>query len=477
MATITHDTAVERQALAWMDDALQAFGLSHTRVHSMPRDEAEAVQLTALNLRLEQRRSQIVTLAKLAEAQGITGFATLEDAAPLLFTHDVYKSYPTSLLTRQRFDQLTKWLGRLTPCDLSGVDTSDCKSIDEWLERLRQTTEIDVATSSGTSGTMSFFPKSRRDYQSSVRLLRMNLTQIFGKEPDPAAFDEPYHVLTPFYRDGHSTVARLPHYFLDAFCKGDAGLLHTALPYKASADLMWMAARLRAAQAKGDAGRLDVPESLLARRAEWEELQAAMPGLQMAFIQDMIPRLAGEKVMALGITGMFFEIAKNGLAAGARAAFAPGSAVVGGGGAKGMVLPEDAEEMIARFFGVAGMRGSYGMTEQNFYLNNCEHERYHVPPWVVVLLLDGETGRPLPREGVQTGRASFFDVSQEGAWGGIVSGDRITVDFTPCPCGRKTLHIDKTIQRFSELQGGDDKITCAATPAAQDEALGFLNSL
>jgi hypothetical protein len=324
---------------------------------------------------------------------------------------------------------------------------------------------------------MSFFPKSRRDYRFSVRMLRMNLTQTFGQEPEPEAFDEPYHVLTPFYRDGHSTVARLPHYFLDIFCKGDAGRLHTALPYKASADLMWMAARLRAAQAKGDAGRVEVPESLLARRSEWERLQAEMPGLQMAFIRGMVPQLAGKKVMALGITSMFFEIARSGLEARGQAAFAPGSAVVGGGGAKGMVLPDDAEEIIARFFGAGPMRGSYGMTEQNFYLNNCEHDRYHVPPWVAVILLDGETGQPLPREGVQTGRASFFDVSQDGAWGGIVSGDQITVDFTPCPCGRKTLHLDKKIQRFSELQGGDDKITCAATPGAQDEALGFLNSL
>ena len=477
MEAMIRDTAVERQALAWMDDPLQAFGLSHRQVHSLPQGEAEAVQLAALNLRLEQRRGQIVTLAKLAEAQGITSFTRLEDAAPLLFTHDVYKSYPMSLLAKQRFDQLTKWLGRLTPYDLSSVETADCRSIDQWLERLRDTTEIDVATSSGTSGTMSFFPKSRADYRTSVRMLRMNLTQTFGEDPGPAAFNEPYHVLTPFYRDGHNTVARLPHYFLDVFCKGDAGLLHTALPYKASADLMWMSARLRAAQAKGDAGRVDVPESLLARRSEWEKLQAEMPRLQMAFISDMVPQLAGKKVMALGITAMFFEIARAGLETGARAAFAPGSAVVGGGGAKGMVLPDDAEDTIARFFGVERMRGSYGMTEQNFFVNDCEHDRYHVPPWVVVFLLDGETGQPLPREGVQTGRASFFDISQDGAWGGIVSGDRITVDFAPCRCGRSTLHIGKTIQRFSELQGGDDKITCAATPGAQAEALGYLNSL
>jgi len=477
IAPIARDTALERQARQWMDDPLAALGMSNTRIHSVPRAEAEAVQLLGLDLRLQERRERIAMVAKLADAQQVSQCATFDDAARLLFTHDVYKSYPASLLAKQRFDQLTKWLGRLTPYDLSGFDAAGCDSIDDWLVKLREETPLDVATSSGTSGTMSFFPKSRKDYLSSVTLLRLQLTQTFGEEPDPAAFDRPYHVLTPFYRDGHSTVSRLPNYFLEVFCKGDASLLHTALPYKASADLMWLAARLRAAQAKGDAGKVDVPESLLARRAEWEQLQAEMPGLQSGFIREMIPQLAGERVLALGITGMFYEIARNGLDAGAKARFAPGSVVTGGGGGKGIVLPDDAEQVICRFFGVERLRDSYGMTEQNFYLNSCEHDRFHLPPWVAVLLLDPDSGKPLPREGQQTGRASFFDLSQDGAWGGIVSGDRITVDFTPCRCGRTTLHIAKKIQRFSEVTGEDDKLTCAATPAAQAEALGFLNSL
>ena len=477
IAPVTRDTEIERKAQAWMDDPLTALGMSNTQIHSVPREEAEAVQLAALNLRLEQRRQQVKMLAKLADAQGVTHFAKLEDAAPLLFTHDVYKSYPASLLAKQRYDQLTKWLDRLSPYDLSGFDASGCQSIDDWLMRLRENTELDVATSSGTSGTMSFFPKSRKDYLTSVRLLRIQLTQTFGEEADPAKFDEPYHVLTPFYNDGHSTVSRLPVYYLDVFCKGNKDLLHTALPFKASADLMYMAARIKEAQAKGDVSRVDVPEHILARREEWQKLQAEMPELQSSFIREMIPQLAGERVLAMGITGMFYEIAKSGLESGAHAEFAPGSVVVGGGGGKGIKLPDDAEQVICEFFGVERLRDSYGMTEQNFYTNSCEHDRFHVPPWVAVLLLDPGSGQPMPREGQQTGRASFFDPSQDGAWGGIVSGDRITVDYTPCACGRTTLHIGKKIQRFSELTGDDDKLTCAATPAAQEEALGFLNSL
>jgi hypothetical protein len=470
-----HDITLERKALAWMEDPYGSFGMSNTAIHSAPREEAEAVQLAAFNLRLEQRRAQIPVLAKLADAQGIARVASLDDAAPLLFTHDIYKSYPVTLLAKQRFDQLTRWLDRLTCHDLSGLDVSGASSIDDWLVRVREATPLDVATSSGTSGTLSFFPRSKRDYRLSVAALRVQLTQRFGEPPAAGDLDEPIHVLTPYYRDGHSTTTRVPAYFLEAFCQGDESLLHTALPYKMSADMMWLAARLRAAQATGDASRVEIPQNLLDRRAEWETMQKEAPERQAAFIRNLVPQLAGKRVFALGITSIFYPIAKQGLDEGVRGAFAPGSVVMGGGGGKGVVLPDDADQVIAGFFGVDRVRGGFGMTEQNAFLTTCEHERFHVPPWVTVYLLDPESGQPLPRTGVQTGRAAFFDMSHDGSWGGIVSGDRITVDHGPCPCGRTTLHLDKKIQRFSELSGADDKISCAAAPSAQNEALDYLN--
>ena len=476
MAMTATDTALERQALAWMDDPYVALGYSNTRMHSVPREEADALQLAGINLRLEQRRAEISVLAKLAEAQNISRISRLEEAAPLFFTHDMYKSYPVSLLTKSRFDQLNKWLDRLTPYDLSGVAVGDCQSIDEWIDRLREQTPLDVATSSGTSGTMSFIPKTKRDYRCSVTGLRVQLTQRFGDAVCRADLDEPIHVLTPFYRDGYSNTARLPVYFLDIFCKGDPSLLHTALSFKASADLIWLAGRLRAAQAKGDASRIDVPETLLARRVEWERIVAETPVQQAAFIRELVPQLRGQRVFALGLTNLFYDIARSGLKAGVRAEFAPNSVAMVGGGGKGVVLPDDVDEVIRTFFGVE-LRGGYGMSEQNFYLVTCEHERLHIPPWVTVLLLDPDSGQPLPRDGVRTGRASFFDLTQDGTWGGIVSGDRITVDYRSCPCGRTTVHMDKKIQRFSEITGDADKLTCAATPGAQAEALDFLTSL
>jgi hypothetical protein len=470
------DTALERQALAWMDDPYAAVGCSDTRMHSVPREEADATQLVGINLRLQQRRAEIPVLAKLAQAQDINRVGRLEDAAPLFFTHDLYKSYPVSLLVKARFDQLTRWLDRLTPYDLSGVGVADCQCIDDWLDRLRENTPLDVTTSSGTSGTISFIPKTKRDYRTAVTGLRVQLTERFAECGSQTNFNEPIHVLTPFYCDGYSSVARLPVYFLDIFCKGDAARLHTALPFKASADLTWLAARLRAAQAKGDHSRIDVPETLLARRAEWERIVADTPARQSAFIREQVPELRGQRVFALGITTLFHEIARSGLEAGVRAEFAPNSVVMAGGGGKGTVLPDDADDVIRAFFGVE-LRGAYGMTELNFYLITCEHERLHIPPWVTILLLDPASGQTLPRVGVQTGRASFFDMTQDGNWGGIVTGDRISIDYRPCACGRTTLHIDNRIQRFSEITGDQDKLTCAATPGAQAQALHLLTSL
>lgn len=473
-----HDNALDREAQAWMADPYAHFGYHNTHIHSLDREHVEAVQLAAMRARLAERRGQIQVLQKLADGQGIADIATIDEMAPLLMPHDIYKSYPVSLLTRQRFDQLTTWLSRLTRHDPTGVDVSGCDSIDSWLVRLQQETPLDVATSSGSTGTCSFFPKSKRDYEISVMGLRVQLAQKFGEDPRPGDIEGKIHALTPLYRDGHASTGSFPRYILHAFCKGDESYLHTAFNHKISSDLMWLAARLRAAAAKGDASKVDVPPSLLARREEWERTQAEMPARQMEFINRMVTELKGERVFAMGTSNMFYAVAKKGLEEGVRASFSPDSVLMGGGGAKGVPLPDDLEEVICEFFGFEWMTSGYGMTEMNSFSVLCEHGHYHMLPWVTVFQLDLDSGQPLPRKGVQTGRAAFFDMTQDSTWGGLVTGDLVTIDWDkPCACGRTSVAIAKKINRVSEIQGGDDKISCAATPAAQAEAMDFLTGL
>jgi hypothetical protein len=180
-------------------------------------------------------------------------------------------------------------------------------------------------------------------------------------------------------------------------------------------------------------------------------------------------------VFVMSTSNLLYAVAKRGLEEGISGVFAPDSVFMGGGGAKGVPLPDDLEEVICKFFNTDRMIASYGMTEMNSFAVMCDQDRYHVLPWVTVYLLDLETGQPLPRAGKQTGRASFFDMTAESCWGGLVTGDVVTVDWDHhCECGRNTYALEKQINRVSEIQGGDDKISCAATPQAQAEAMDFL---
>jgi hypothetical protein len=471
----SRDALIEQEAERWMNDPYEHFGYHNTKIHSLPREQVEAVQLAAMNLRLQERRGQVKMLEKLADSQGIAQINSLDDMAPLLMAHDIYKSYPVSLLAKQQFTKLNGWLGKLTRYSLEDVDVSQCDSIDSWLTKIREETPLDVGASSGSSGTCSFYPKSKRDYSLSMMGLRVQLAQKFGQDPKPSDIKGKIHAIIPLYRDGHASMGAFGKYSLEAFGKGDPDFWHYCFDFKLSSDLMWLAARLRAAAASGDASKVDVPPSLLARREEWEQAQKEMPAQQLAFVNRMIEKLQGERVFVMSTSNLLYAAAKRGLAEGLSGVFAPDSVFMGGGGAKGVPLPDDLEEVIEKFFNTKRMISAYGMTEMNSFSALCEHDRYHVLPWVAVYLLDLDSGQPLSRAGQQSGRAAFFDMTADSCWGGIVTGDMVTVDWDhQCECGRTSVALEKTISRVSEQQGGDDKISCAATPQAQAEAMDFL---
>jgi hypothetical protein len=69
-----------------------------------------------------------------------------------------------------------------------------------------------------------------------------------------------------------------------------------------------------------------------------------------------------------------------------------------------------------------------------------------------------------------------YDVLNQDHWGGVISGDEVTVDWsTPCPCGRTSVAFEHDIIRYSEKEGvEDDRITCAATHEVHNEAVNFM---
>jgi hypothetical protein len=68
----------------------------------------------------------------------------------------------------------------------------------------------------------------------------------------------------------------------------------------------------------------------------------------------------------------------------------------------------------------------------------------------------------VPTKGEIEGRAAFVDLSLDGRWCGLISGDKIRVDYGKCACGHEGPTVAREITRYADLPGGD-KITCAGT--------------
>ena len=237
---------------------------------------------------------------------------------------------------------------------------------------------------------------------------------------------------------------------------------------------MFLAGRLRAAQARGELDQLEINPALRARKADFEREQREMADSMPRFLDHVVEDLRGERVWILATWNVLYSIAKAGLDKGLTNVFSPESLVTTGGGAKGAVIPDDWQDTVKTFMGVEQIQRSYVMSEITAMNKMCEHGRYHFEPWIIPFVLDPGDGRVLPREGEQTGRAAVFDLMPESYWGGFITGDEVTASFEECRCGRTTAHLASTIERFSEKQGGDDKITCLASEEAHRAALDFL---
>lgn len=444
------------------DDPLRWFGGDREGMHRLPAPELAALQLAALRLRFTEVADRLPVVGALAHEQHIDAISALDDAAPLLLPHTVYKSYPASLLSQGRFDQLTRWISQLTTVDLDGLDTDGCDSVDAWLTLIDDRTRLRLAHSSGTSGTMSFVPHTAEQYSLLYEIVRQD-TVPPGTPPD-----EPVHVVWPSYRSGRSGIARHATAMSEQLARHSPDHFHTLDPGHLSADLMLLAARVKAAS--GRPGQVEIPVALRQQRDHYLARRRSAPQDMRRFTADLAERLRGERIVSLSLWETYYQWARAGLDQGIDGAFAPDSVLMPGGGTKGSALPRDWAADVARFAGVPSVRLCYAMVELIMLSLVCPAGAYHVEPWIVPYVLDPGTGKPLPRQGTVRGRAAFFDLTADVYWGGFVTGDHVAVDYGTCPCGRTTARVEPGISRFED----DDKITCAATPEALDDALEYL---
>ena len=422
--------------------------------YSRTASELAPLQLQAARELFEERQEQIPLVRKRAEDAGIKEIRSFGDLVPLLFAHTVYKSYPQSFIDQRRWSRMLQWLDTLSVEDTTKVDVTDVKDVDDWIDRLWAAGHMVLATS-GSSGKCSFLNHTRGDQEMKKRHFRHSVGWPFVK----ASKERTVFWLGP--RKGPNSAIEAANITAENWGRPDSVFALTDEPLRIS-EVSRMAA-MRKKLAEGSAAPHEIAEFEAEAARKAREGQAAM--LKLA---DTILDRRHEPIYISGLWSQYMALIERARERGiGDGEFHPDSVVNAGGGVKGVALPPDYQEQVQRFLGKVIRPGAYGMTELAQVMPRCEAGRYHRAPGLIWLILDqpGEKllGASDGVDGVVEGRFGFLDLLYEGRWGGLISGDKVNVDFADrCPCGRPGPTILDNITRFGQA-GADDHIGCAGT--------------
>lgn len=423
--------------------------------YDVPYDDIRDLQIAAMNERLQEQMDRIKVVAMRAREADISEIRSMEDAVPLLLPHTAYKSYPESFLSDGKWDKLTRWLGSVSAYPIDNADISSVDGIDDWVNRLQDAGHF-VSCSSGTTGK-------------SAMLLATAADLAFGQQDIVHAYCwgagvEPLRDAQMF---GLAPVAHVPRNTALGEALTDAFALPGVEPFRYPVPPITVGSItsmivLRKAMAEGRA----LPEEIAHFDAVSAERQKAMSEATGIAASALIAA-RHEKLFVTGMWASLYAIAAEVRSRGYGAEdFCADNMIYVGGGLKGAQLPPDYQEFVLETFNISPDRNfqMYGMQEIQSSMPRCRKGgRYHLPAWLVCLPLDKDGSKLLSHDdGEVQGRAAFFDLSMDGRWGGVISGDRIEVDFRPCACGARSPSIRDTIARYSDLEG-DDKIGCAGT--------------
>jgi hypothetical protein len=423
--------------------------------YNIPFADLRGAQIGAMNERFQERKGQIKLVGHRAREAGITEVRSHEDVVKLLLPHTAYKSYPENWLLAKRWDRLSKWLDTVSTHRVPVASVSDAVEVDDWIDKLADNGFF-VSCSSGTTGKSAMLVASQKDMNWCKK--EAVAAYSWGSGVKPAQDRRMFGMAAVAHvarnlATGEAYTAALqdPNYERFAYPVPPitvGGLTQMVVMRKAIAD----------ATAK--------PGDIVA----FEQISAA----RQKAVDDAVGITAQAVVAArhskIHVTGLWaglYNVAKAVREMGYSAQdFHPENSIYVGGGLKRAKLPDDYREFVYETFNIRPERSyqNYSMQELHSGMPRCRQGgRYHVPPWVVPLILDKAGDNLLPMiDGEYEGRAAFFDLSLDGRWGGVISGDKISIDFSPCACGSKGASIRDNIVRYADLEG-DDKIGCAGT--------------
>jgi hypothetical protein len=442
------------RALSDMRTQLLDMVVDPDTAYDQPCQELASARLEAADDLFRERREQIPLLAKRAEDAGISKIKDFGDLVPLLFAHTVYKSYPQSFYDKGRWDRMSQWLDTLSVDDVTNVDVAGVTNVDEWLERLWEAGHAVIATS-GSSGKCSFLNHTMEDRARKTRHFKHSSGWPFAQ----ADGDHAYFWLGP----SAGRTSAVEAFVANAQNWGRPGEVFALSDEPLLISEVSEMAAFRTRMANGTA----TPDEI----ADIEARGAAKAARVQEDLREFTEQIVAHRDRPVFLSGMWsqhltiIERARElGVGDGE---FHPASVIGAGGGVKGVSLPPDYKEQVDRFYGDVFRFAVYGMTELAQPLPRCEAGRYHAAPGLVMLPLDA-TGERLmtaadATDGLVHARFGFLDLAYDGRWGGLITGDRVTVDFADrCPCGRFGPTLLDDIGRYVQ-PGENDHIGCAGT--------------
>jgi hypothetical protein len=425
------------------------------RIHP---ENLRQLQLQAIRERFAQRRSQVRVLGKRAADLGLAEIRTEAELVPLLFAHQTYKTYPENFIDAGKWGHLNVWLQTLCARPIVNADLSNVRDVDDWMERLREVGHC-VFSSSGTSGKCSFISQTKGDLDNvTTSCVKLG---VYGNELIERDRGRRHIFLMLPPRGAHRHVE--PSIKAGDVLGRDVTLMFTE-PSTANDSIRM--GRMRRAIADGSAK----PSEIAQFQRTAEERQLRTGAMIDAFLEKLIAH-ADAPVLVQGNWSLHWSLLEQARRRGVGDAIChPETVITAGGGLKGTRVPVDYMRQILRFYGISehNVQNSYGMSEM-IGTGPWSHtaQAFAICPWIVPLILD-KSGEhllnPEDGKGVVEGRFAFFDLLAEGYWGGIITGDKVVVDFSPTgETGGLQGPLVRSVARYADLEEGEDKLSCAGT--------------
>lgn len=415
----------------YLDSPGKLVFLSEEELASLQRDDVEAFQLEAARRKLARQAKRIPMVGKLLGDKNPAECETFDHLVPFLYVDSDYKSYERSYIENKEFDKLTQWLDGFTSCDLSTVDMDGCENLTQWCQRLDEQTNVFICHSTGTSGTLSFIPRSQADRDLIVDAMGAASPDLF--DPEKGNDDTYFFTMSP------RNIFRVPQVLYDGL---EARYLKNPVisPFTdfVSPEMSIAMSKLRKAAEDDTLEECFKDPLVAAHAADVGKFSKEAPERISNWVQKIKEDYRGKSIYFMGTFDHAWDITSFFKEAGITGAFAPNSVfALFGGVKKGTVLPDDWRQQFKDAMGTDRIVSAWGMSElAGAAASECVEGMYHFNVHTIPFVLDPESGVPLPREGTQTGQLAALELISEDCWGGIITGDRGTVHWDKtCACG------------------------------------------